>query len=141
MAICPSCWKWCERTLRRVDREVREVGAAQPLQLRIQIGEVAALQQRVVGEVDAGRNILRHERDLLGLREEIVRHAVQHQSADGDRGHEFFGDDLGGVEHVEIEVVSKLLVEQLHPQLPLGKVAGLDRVPQGRGDENPDRRR
>jgi hypothetical protein len=67
------------------------------------------LQQRVIGEVDAGRNILRHEGDLLGLGKEIVGVAVQHQTADSDRGHEFFGDELGGVEHVEIEFVSKLV--------------------------------
>ena len=42
-----------DRALRRVDRDVREVRAAEPLELRVEVGEVAALQQRVVGEVDA----------------------------------------------------------------------------------------
>ncbi len=72
----------CERTLRRVDRHVREVRAAQPLHLRVEVGEVAALQQRVVAEVDAGRDVLGHERDLLGLGEEVVGHAVEHQAPD-----------------------------------------------------------
>ena len=42
-----------ERAFRRVDRDVGEVRAAEPLQLGIEVGEIAALQQRVVGEVDA----------------------------------------------------------------------------------------
>ena len=37
---------------------------------------------------------------------------------------------LVGVEHVEVEAVSEVLVEQLQAQLPLGIVAHLDRVPQ-----------
>ena len=74
-----------ERAFRRVDRDVGEVGAAEPLQLRVEVGEVAALQQRIVGEVDARRHVLRHERDLLGLGEEIVGHAVEHQAADRHR--------------------------------------------------------
>jgi len=70
-----------ERTLRCIDRQVGEVRPAETLQLRVEIGEIAALQQRIVGEVDAGRHILRHERDLLGLREEIVRHSVEDETA------------------------------------------------------------
>ena len=42
-----------ERTFRRVDRNMGEVRAAEPLQLGVEIGKVAALQQRIVGEVDA----------------------------------------------------------------------------------------
>ena len=37
---------------------------------------------------------------------------------------------LVGVEHVEVEPVGEVLVEQLHAQLPFREVAGLDRVPQ-----------
>ena len=108
-----------ERTFRRIDREMREIGAAEPLQLRVEIGEVAALQQRIVGEVDARRHVLGHERDLLGLGEEIVRHAVEHQAADRDRRQDLFGNDLGRIENVEIEVVGEFLVEQLRPAVPI----------------------
>ena len=72
IAMWPSCWKLCERAFRRVDRDMGEVRAAEALELRVEIGEVAALQQRIVGEVDAGHDVLRAERDLLGLGEEIV---------------------------------------------------------------------
>ncbi len=43
-----------ERTLRRIDRDMREIGAAQSFQLRVEIGEIAPLKQRVIGEIDAG---------------------------------------------------------------------------------------
>ena len=50
-----------------------EVGAAQALELGILIGEEPALQQRIVGEVDARHDIGRAEGDLLGFGEEIGR--------------------------------------------------------------------
>ena len=39
-------------------------------------------EQRIVGEVDARHDVRRAERDLLGLGEEVVRVAVEHQPAD-----------------------------------------------------------
>ena len=126
----PSCWKCRERALRRVDRQVGEVRAAEPLQLRVQIGEVAPLQQRVVGEVDAGHDVLRAERHLLGLGEEVVDDAVEHEAPDDPDRHVLLGDDLRGVQDVEGELVGELVVEELQPELPLGEVALADGVPQ-----------
>ena len=126
----PVLLEMSKRTFGCVDRDVREVRAAEPLQLRVEVGEVAALKQRVVGEVDARRHVLRHERNLLGLGEEIVGHAIENQAADRDGLEDFLGNDLRGIEHVEVEVVGELLVEELHAQLPFGEVAGLDRIPQ-----------
>ncbi|MNV14016.1 hypothetical protein D3C71_1046850 [compost metagenome] len=80
-----------------VDRQMGEVWAAKPLQLRIEIGEVTALQERVIAETDARGNVLRHERDLLCLGEEVVRHAVQHHSPDRLYRQDLFRDDLGRV--------------------------------------------
>ena len=71
-----------ERTARCVDRDVREIRSAEPFDLCIEIREVPALQQRIVAEVDSRRDVLRHERDLLGLGEEVVDHAIEYQSAD-----------------------------------------------------------
>ena len=130
-----------ERTFRRVDRDMREVRAAEPLQLRVEIGEVAALQQRIVGEVDAGRHVLGHERDLLGLGEEIVGHAVEHQAADRDRRQQFLRDELGRIEHVELELVGEVLVEQLELQFPFREIAGSGSRSRDRGGGSPDRRR
>ena len=130
-----------EGTLGCVDRNMREIGATEPLQLRVEIGEVATLKQRVVGEVDARRDVLRHERNLLGLREEIVGHAIENQASDWDRLEDLFGNNLGRIEHVEVEVVRKLLIEELHSQLPFREVSGTESHSTDRGDESRDRRR
>ena len=88
------------------------------------------MEQRVVGEVDARHDVLRAEGDLLCLGEEIVDAAVEHQPADAAYRHLFLRNDLGGIEDVKCELVGEIVVEQLHPQLPFGEIAALDRVPQ-----------
>lgn len=119
-----------ERAFRCIDRKVGEIRAAQPFQLGIEIGKVASLQQRVIGKINAGGHVLRHERNLFGLGEEIIRHAIQDQSPHGDRLEDLFGNNLGGVEDVEIEAVRKVLIEELYGKFPFREVAGLDRLPQ-----------
>jgi hypothetical protein len=79
-----------------------KVRAAQPRDLRVEVGMEAAGQQRIVAEVDAGHDVRGAEGDLLGLGEEVVGVAVEHHAADRRHRHEFFGDELGGVEHVEV---------------------------------------
>ena len=127
--MCPSAGGG-ERALGRVDRNLGEVRAAEPFELRVQIGEDAALQQRVVREVDARHDVLGAERDLLGLGEEVVGIAIEHHPADRAHRNQLFGNELGRIEQVEVETCSAFLVEELHAELPLGKVAGLDRLPQ-----------
>ena len=119
-----------DRTLRRVDRQVGEVRPAETLELGVEVGEVAPLQQRIVGEVDAGDDVLRAERHLLGLGEEVVDGLVEHQPTDPTDRHQLLGDDLGGVEDVEVERVGELVVEDLETELPLGEVTAVDGVPQ-----------
>ncbi len=109
---------------------MREVRATKTLELGVEVREVAALEQRVVGEVDAGDDVLRAEGDLLGLGEEVVDSAVEHEAAHAANRDELLGDDLRGVEDVEVERVGELVVEQLEAQLPLREVAAVDRVPQ-----------
>jgi hypothetical protein len=70
------------------------------------------------------------ERHLLGLGEEVVRVAVQHEPADGLHRYELFGHELGGVEHVEAERVRLVLREDLQAELVLGIGARLDRLPE-----------
>ena len=60
------------RTFRRVDRQLMEIGGAEPRLLRVEIAEQPPLQQRIVGEVDARHDVGRAIGDLLGLGEEIV---------------------------------------------------------------------
>ena len=119
-----------ERALGRVDRQVGEVRAAQPLELGVEVGEVPALQQRIVGEVDTRHDVLGTERHLLGLGEEVVHHPVQDQPPDPADRDLLLGNDLGRVQDVEREPVGELVVEQLQPELPLGKVSLVDGIPQ-----------
>ncbi|MNV50508.1 hypothetical protein D3C71_1425230 [compost metagenome] len=70
------------------------------------------------------------EGNLLGFGEEVVRVAVQHHLAQRRDGHQFFGDQLGRVENVEIEGVFIFFFDDLHPQLPFRVVADLNRLPQ-----------
>ena len=106
-----------------VDRQFGEVRAAQAAELGVQVGEVAALEQRVVAEVDAGDDVGGVERHLLGLGEVVVRVAVQGHLADLADGQQVLGPDLGGVEDVEVELHLVLLGQRLDAQFPLEEVA------------------
>ena len=66
-----------------------------------------------------GHDVRRAEGDLLGLREEIVRIAVEHHPADRRQRHQLLRDDLGRVEHVEAEALGVVLGEHLHAQAPI----------------------
>ncbi|MDH6438706.1 hypothetical protein M2158_007247 [Streptomyces sp. SAI-144] len=118
------------RRHRPVHRQLREVRPAQPDQLGFQVGEVAGLEQRVVGEVDTGHDVGGVEGDLLGLGEEVLRIAVEHHPADRPDRHLLLRDELRGVEQIEVERELVLLRHQLYAELPLRVLAGLDGVPQ-----------
>jgi hypothetical protein len=103
-----------------------EVGASEPLQLGVEVGEEASLHQRVVREIDA-RNDVRHaERHLLGLREAAVDVAIENHLPEHGQRDDLFWNQLGRVEDVKIEAVGRLLVERLHGELVLGIGTGLD---------------
>ena len=113
-----------------IDRDVGEVRAAKPFQLGVEIGEVAPLQQRIIGKADPRRDILRHEGDLFGFGEEVVRHPVEDQPSHRDRREDFLRNDLGRIQHVEIETICKILVEQLQAELPFRELSGSDGLPE-----------
>src|SRR5579872_5947502 len=106
-----------------------KVRTTEALQLGVEVGEVATLQQRIIGEVDSGHDVLGAERDLLSLREEVVDAAVKNHPPDLANRHFLFGNDLGRVENVESKSVGEFLIEQLQAQLPFGEIAGLDGLP------------
>ena len=118
-----------DRHDRRVDRDFVEVRSSEPAQLRVQIGVDAARQQRVVAEVDARHHVRHAERDLLGLREEVVRIAIEDHASDALHRDQLFGNDLGGIEHVEREGSRFLLREGLDAELVLGTRTAFDRFP------------
>ena len=115
---------------RRVDRDLVEVRSAEAGQLGVEVGVMAALQQRVVAGVDARDHVHRAERDLLGLGEEVVRVAVEHHAADLPHRHQLLGNDLGRVEDVEAEAIGLFLGEDLQAELVLRIRARLDRFPE-----------
>ncbi len=117
------------RRQRRVDRDLVEIGAAEPGELRIHVGVDAAGKQGIVGEVDAGNDMRGAERDLLGLGEEIVGVTVEHHATDRRQRHQFLRHDLGRIQHVEAEAVGLCLSEDLQAQLPFGEVTRFDRFP------------
>ena len=119
-----------ERAARGVDRKMGEVRPAEPLDLGVEVGKVATLQQRVIGEVNAGHDVGGAKGHLFRLGKEIVHHPVQHQTAhDPDRA-VFLGDQLGRVEHVEGKGIGESIVEHLQAQLPFREITGLNGIPQ-----------
>ena len=117
-----------KRALGRVDRDLVEIGRTQSRKLGVEIGEQAALQQRIVREIDARHHMRRAVSHLFGFGEEIVRPAIQHHAADHFQRHQFFGNQLGGVQMIEREAVCLFLREQLHREFPLGELARCDGV-------------
>jgi hypothetical protein len=87
-------------------------------------------QQRIVAEVDARHHVRRAERDLLGLGEEVVRVAVEHQAADRRTGTSSSGISLVASRMSKLNAFGLLFGEELQAQLPLGVLAGLDRFPE-----------
>ena len=78
----PSRWLLATGGDRPVDRDLVEVRPAEADELRVGVREEPPLEQRVVREVDAGHDVADVEGDLLRLREEVVRVAVERQRAD-----------------------------------------------------------
>ena len=70
-----------DRRVRAVDRQLVEVRSAEPRQLGVDVGEEPHLEQRVVGDVDAGHEVADVEGDLLGLGEEVRRRARRASAA------------------------------------------------------------
>ena len=56
-----------------------------------------------------GHDVRGAECDLLGLGEEIIRIAIEHQSAHGPQRHQLLRHDLGGIEHIEVKSLRLLL--------------------------------
>ena len=117
------------RGSRPVDRDLLEVGAAEPGELRVEVAEQPGLQERVVDHVDARHQVTHVVRNLLHLGEEVVRAAVERHAPDRLDRDELLGDELRRVEQVDaLEVLVLGVGHHLHPELPLGVGAGADGV-------------
>ena len=100
-----------------------KIGAAEPADLGVGVGEQASLQKRVVGEIDARNQMTRMERGLLRLCKEVYRIAIQHHPPDDFDGNDFLWNDFRRVQNVEVEALGLRFVERLNAKLPLGKRA------------------
>ena len=61
-----------DRRVGSVDRDLVEVGTAQPRELGVEVAEQAGVHQRVVDHLDAAHEVADVERDLLDLGEEVA---------------------------------------------------------------------
>ncbi|MNF81594.1 hypothetical protein D3C84_638730 [compost metagenome] len=119
-----------KRCYRTVDRYFMKVRPAESADLRIGVGKKPTLQQGIVGKIDARHDMPRAESDLLGFGKEVVRVAVERHFAQRRNGHQFFRDQLGRVENVEIEGVFVFLLDHLYAKFPLRVVPHLDGFPE-----------
>ena len=90
-----------DRAVRPVDRQLREVRAAEPGHLGVEVGEQAGLHQRVVGGFDTWHQVAGVERDLLGLGEVVGRVAVERHLPDQLDRRQLLGHQLGRVEQID----------------------------------------
>lgn len=117
------------RTQRGIDRNFVKVGASQPRDLGVHVRMYPPMQQRVIAEIDARHHMRGAEGDLFCLREKIVRISVQDHAPDRLDRNELLGDELGGIQDVETELLRVRLAEQLHAEFPFGMVPGFDGFP------------
>ena len=100
-----------------------KIRAPEPADLSVRVGKEAALQQRVVGEIDPRNHVTGMERGLLRFGKEVDRVAVEHHPPHDFDGNHFLRNDLGRVQNVEVETGRLFLIEGLNAKLPLGKSA------------------
>src|SRR6202023_3203887 len=105
--------KRSEGTLRRVDRKIREIRPAQPLQLGIEIGEVPPLKQWVIAEVNTWHNVIGAECNLFRLGEKIIDTAIEYETAHFAYWNLLPRYEFGRVQHIEREFVGEFLIEEL----------------------------
>src|ERR1700690_3925183 len=96
-----------------------KVRAAEPAGLGGRVGKQAALQKRVVGEIDTRNDVTRMERGLLRLEKEVDGIAIEHHPPNDFNGNDFLWDDFRRVEDIEVKTFRLLLVESLNAKLPL----------------------
>jgi hypothetical protein len=62
------------------------------------------------------------------FRKKIVHVVIEHESPDRTNGNLLPGNNFGGVEYVEIEVISEFLIKDLNAQVPFWEIAALDEL-------------
>lgn len=131
-----------------VDGELFEVRAAVTVELGVEVGKEAALEEGVVGEVDAADDVAglelglyqycisivvrarRTYHGLLGLGKVVARVAVELHLTQRRDGNELLRNDLGRIQQIKAKPQLIILIHDLRTQLPLRIVTVLDRLKQ-----------
>src|ERR1700733_846619 len=72
----------------------------------------------------------RAESHLLGFGKEVIGIAIQHHFAHHLQRYKLLGNELCGVQNIEVKAVCKLLVKDLEAEFKFRKIARCDRLPQ-----------
>ena len=115
------------RHQRRVHRQSLVV-RADPMTMRVGVGEDACLQHLVRAEPDAGHYIGWAQRQLLDFGEVVVGIPVQLDDANLDQREVSVRPDLGEVERVERLLLGVQFRHDLHTEPPLRELTPLDRT-------------
>lgn len=100
-----------------VDRKLLEVDAKTG-KLSVEVGEVTALQQWVVGETDTRWQVRCTESNLLSLGEVLINVSVELHLSNVSYWENLFWPDLSGVENVKVKVVLSGFRADLNTKLP-----------------------
>ena len=98
--------------------------------MRIGVREETPLQQRIVAEINARDDMSGMEGRLFIFGKEVIRVAVEDHSANPLHRHQRLGDQLGGIEQVEVKSKFILFGDQLQAKLKFRVVPGFDGLPQ-----------
>ncbi|SRN44289.1 Uncharacterised protein [Shigella flexneri] len=118
------------RAGRAVNRNLMEIRPTKTTDLCIGIGEQTSLQQGIVGEVQTRNNMTWMECCLFVFGKEVIRIAIEHHFADTLNGHQFFRDQFGWIEKIEVELEFIFFRNQLEAQFVFRKIACFNGFPQ-----------
>ena len=107
-----------------------EIWSAKTTDLCIGIREQTPLQQRIVGEIQTGDNMPRMESRLFVFGKEVIRVAIEHHFANTLNGYQFFRDEFGWIEKIEVKLEFIFFRNQLEAQFVFRKIACFNGFPQ-----------
>src|SRR6478672_2577391 len=114
---------------RTIDRNLVRVRSAQTYQLRIGVREQTTLEERIIGDIDAGHDVAGVKRDLLRFGEKVVGIAIKGQFSYTLDRNQFLRDDFRRIKKIKVELMLVFFFDALHAELPFRIVAVLDGFP------------
>ena len=134
MAMWPSCWKWATGHFGALTGRWVKLGLPSRLSWVSRYEKLRPCSRGSLLKSMPGTTFWVQKatcsvsaKKLSTVRSSTSRPIAPHR-------HQLLGDDLGGVEDVEVERVGEVVVEQLDAELPLREVTAVDGVPGHRGE-------